>query len=122
MDKLEGSSKEVVWKNLGYEKTFNTSEEFFLDVINGIKIKPQTKYPKSVFWEKNGKIIFEQDFKNGYLWVECDSIWVIFEKIFSLQDTEIRRFIKNGVKKHLNWKGLKPAVKIGAVADWWKNI
>jgi len=53
---LVGPSKEDIFKNLGYDQSFETSEEFFLNVIDGIKIKEQTKYPDSVFWEKNDKI------------------------------------------------------------------
>jgi len=45
-------SKEEVWKSFGYDKSFNTPEEFFLNVIDGMKIKEQTEYPECVFWEK----------------------------------------------------------------------
>ena len=122
LDKLEGPTKEEVWKHYGYDITFNTPEEFFLDVINGIKIKPQTKYSQSVFWEKNSKILFEQDFKNNMLYVDYKSIWVIFEKIFSLQNAEIQRFLKNGVDENLNWKGLTPLNSNLNYFYWRKNI
>ena len=49
LDKMKGKSKEDLWKSFDYDKSFNTPEEFFLDVIKGIKIKEHTKYPKSVF-------------------------------------------------------------------------
>ena len=109
LDKLQGPSKEEIWKNLGYDRTFDrtfdTPEDFFLDVIKGIKIKKQTKYPDSLFWEKNGKILFEQDFENMDLWVNYDIIWKIFEKVFGMEYNEIQLFIKGMVEEHLNWKG-----------------
>ena len=118
LSKLQGPTKDEVWKSVGYETSFDTPEEFFLDVIKDIKLREQTKYPESVFWEKNGKILFEQDFKNNMLYVDYKSIWVIFEKIFSLQNAEIQRFLKNGVDENLNWKGLTP-VKAGIPQNHW---
>jgi len=122
---LVGPSKEEMkdyWKKLGYDQSFNTTEEFFLNVIDGIKIKPQTKYLNSIFWEKNGKILFEQDLKTMYLWVEYDSIWAIFEKVFGLKYSEIQQFIKDQVEEHLNWKGFTPRKLYFGEDDWWKNI
>ena len=107
IDKLEGPSADEVWKNFGHEKGFDTPEEFFLDVIKDIKVKEQTKYNESIFWEKNGKIIFEQDFKKNVLYVDYDTIWVFFDKIFGLQYHETKLFIKNMVEEYLNWRGLK---------------
>ena len=122
LDKLEGPTKDEVWKSFGYEKGFDTPEEFFLDVIKDIKVKEQTKYPQSIFWEKNGKIIFEQDFKNNLLYVDYKSIWMVFEKIYDLQYSETQLFIKNKVEEHLNWKGLTP-IACGAISGFrWKNI
>jgi hypothetical protein len=111
LNKIEGPSKEDVWKNLGYEKGFDTPEEFFLDVIDGIKVKKQTKYPNSVFWEKEGKIVFEQDLKNMDLWVSYNMIWVIFEKVFGMEYNEIESFIKGMVEEYLNWKGFTPPLR-----------
>ena len=107
LDKLEGPSKEEVWKNLGYDKTFETPEEFFLDVIDGIKIKPQTKYYDHVFWEKDSEILFEQNLNSMILWVEY-SIWSVFKNVFDMEYNEIHRLIKNMVEEYLNWKGFTP--------------
>ena len=112
LNKLEGPNEEEVWKKFGYEKGFDTPEEFFLNVIDGIKVKEQSKYPESFFWEKNGRIIFEQDFKNNILYVDYKSIWVIFEKIYGLQYLEIKLFIKNMVEEYLNWNGLTSTCRL----------
>ena len=97
LNKLEGPTMEEAWKNHGYDRVFNTPEEFFLYVIDGMKIKEQTKYPESVLWEKNGKIIIEQNFKSNMIYVDYNSIWLVFRKIFGLRDTEIQIIIKNTV-------------------------
>jgi len=107
---LIGPTKEEVWENLGYDQSFETTEEFFLNVIDGMKIKDQSEYSDIVFWEKNGKIIFEQDLKNKYLYVNYYIIWSVFENIFGLNSVEIQSFIIDVVKKHLNWIGFKPKV------------
>ena len=122
LDKLQGPTKDEVWKSFGYEKGFDTPEEFFLDVIKDIKVREQIKYPESVFWEKNGKIIFEQYFKKNILCVDYNSIWMILEKIFGLEYDETRLFIKNMVEEYLNWRGLTPETWLFLCVTRWKNI
>ena len=121
LSNLKGPTKDEIFKSFGYEKGFDTPEEFFLDVIKDIKVK-QTKYPESVFWEKNGKVIFEQNLKKNLLYVDYKSIWVIFEKIYGLQYSETQLFIKNMVEEYLNWRGLTPMAKPVEISTWWKNI
>jgi len=104
---LVGPTKKEMRKNFGYEKGFDTPEEFFLNVIDGMKIKEQTKYPNSILWEKNGKIIFDQNLKFKYLFVESKLIWSVFQNVFGLNYDEIQSFIKNQVEEHLNWMGYK---------------
>ena len=111
---LVGPTKDEMkdyWKNLGYDQSFDTPEEFFLHVIDGMKIKKQTKYPYSIFWEKNKKILFEQDLKNKYLLVDYYPIWSIYENFFCLNGVDIQSFIKDQVEEHLNWKGFTPGVE-----------
>ena len=117
---LVGPSKEEIWENLGYYQSFETPEEFFLYMIDGMKIKKQTKYPDSIFWEKNGKIIFEQDLKNNDLWVDYNSIWKILEKIFGFDNTEIDVFIEYWVEEYLDWKGLTPNTGYGDAYLYWR--
>jgi len=104
---LVGPTKEEIWKNLGYDKSFDTPEEFFLTVIDGIKIKEQTEHPNYIYWEKNGKVIFKQDLKDMDLWVD-QTIWSILEKVFGINYNKTQKFIKDQVEEHLNWKGFTP--------------
>ena len=122
LSKLQGPTKDEVWKSFGYEKGFDTPEELFLDVIKDIKVREQIKYPESVFWEKNGEVIFEQNFKRNSLYVDYNSIWFIFEKIYGLQYSETELFIKNMVEEYLNWRGLTPSDFFVSPISRWKNI
>ena len=122
LDKLEGPTKDELFKLVGYKKGYDTPEEFFLDIIDGIKVKEQSKYPQSIFWEKKGRVIFEQDFKNNLIYVDYKSIWFIFEIIYELQYNETQLFIKKMVEKYLNWKGLTPMWSRLLLKRRWKNI
>jgi len=108
---LVGPSKEEIWKNLGYEKEFNTPEEFFLYMIDGIVSCKSNKYPNSICWEKNGKTIFEQDFNYRDLIVNKE-IWNILKNVFCFDNDEVKSFIKEQVKEHLNWNGFTPHIMI----------
>jgi len=108
---LVGPTKDEMkdyWKDLGYDQSFETPEEFFLYIIDGIKIKEQTEYPNSILWEKNDEIIFDQNLKFKYLFVNSKLIWSVFRNVFGLNYDEIQSFIKNQVEEHLNWKGFTP--------------
>ena len=103
---LVGPTKEEMWKNLGYDKSFDTPEEFFLNVIDGMEIHDQTK--DYILWEKDGKVIFEQDLVNMNLWIDNKSIWSVLENIFELDYDEIKKIISNIVSEHLKWMGFTP--------------
>jgi len=102
-DLLKGPSKEEIWKNLGYDKTFDTPEDFFLDVIEGIMIKQQDEDYNIAYWEKNGKIIFERDYVDNALYVNS-KIWNILYGVFNIKNRAF--FIKNILEEYLHWKGL----------------
>jgi len=52
--------------------------------------------------------LFQQDWKNGRLWVKYSLIWKVFEERFGLNYDQIRDFIQDWVETNLNWKGLTP--------------
>ena len=122
LDKLQGPNKDDVFKSFGYEKGFDTPEDFFLDVIDDMKVKEQIKYTDSVFWEKNGEILFEQDLNNMEIWVNYQTVWKIFEEIFHMNYIETQSFIKSMVEEHLNWNGFTPVNRLIPELQRWKNI
>ena len=113
LNKIEGPNKEEIWKNLGYDRKFDTPEDFFLDIIKGMKVIEQTKFTDSVFWEKNGEILFHQDLKNRNLYVNYNRNWKIFENVFGMGYNETQLFIKDMVEKYLNWKDFTPRTYTG---------
>ena len=104
---LVGPTKEEVWKNLGYVKifnrTFDTSEEYFIYLISNMKIQEQTEYPYIEFYEVNGKLLFEKNLRTKNLWVDNNYIWKPFKIIFGLSEVGIRSFLKKMIKEHLKW-------------------
>ena len=56
----------------------------------------------------NNQWLFQQDWKNGRLWIRYSLIWQVFEAKFGLNHEQIRDFIGAWVETNLNWKGLTP--------------
>jgi len=105
---LVGPTKEEMWKNLGYDKHFDTPEEYFLDVIKDIKVQPFDRNNKdSVYWWKNGKTLFEQELKDKRLMVSF-TIWTILINVFELSTEETKLLISNMVDEHLGWWDYRP--------------
>jgi len=53
--------------------------------------------------------IYQQDYKNGYLWVRYTLVWEVFEKKYKLSYQQIEDFIYSWVETNTNWQGLTPA-------------
>jgi hypothetical protein len=81
---------------------------WFIDFIKDIKIKEQDTYPEIILWEKDGEIVFEQDFDNHILWCSFDKIWSILEWDYSLYYIEIQKLIINTMEDRLNISGFTP--------------
>jgi len=109
---LVGPTKEEVWKNFGYEKGFETPEEFFLYIIDGIKIIKMNKNNKKdeIYFGKNNKIYFKYILNNNsmnVLWVSIN-IWNILEKIFNLKILVIKSLITDIIEEKLYLKNFIP--------------
>ena len=83
-----------------------SKEEYFIELLKCLTIKTSDKYPGSVFYLYNDKVYMEHIEKNGYLFVNYDKIWSVFESKYSLNYKEIRELIKIQVEEHL--KGVTP--------------
>ena len=83
-------------------------ELFLIDILNYITIKEQTK--NITIWEKDGQILFTQDFKNGWLWVSY-KIWDRIREFFDDDYSKTHFSIKKIVKDYLNWDNLEPLRK-----------
>ena len=53
-------------------------------------------------------LLFEQDTKNMYLWVNYDQIWLKFESNIEYKDMSISKIIDGLLKDDTNWKSYIP--------------
>ena len=99
------------------------AEKLFLELMQGMVIHEQNRFPDSVFWEnKNGEIIFQQDKMNMYLWCHYCKIWEKFYPFFDNNYNKVSDFIRDRMGKHLKWMGFIPLKTTLQYASWWKNI
>lgn len=89
---LVGPTKDEIWKNLGYSKTFDTPEDFLKELSK----KMETSYINSneVEFYMNGKSIFIYEIKERCLSVDY-SIQKLIIDIFGIDIKNIEKLIKN---------------------------
>lgn len=82
------------------------AERFVLETIEGAK---PTTYPNSDvdWWDKDGRYLFIQDFKKGFLWVSNNQIWRVLDKGFGLNENEIIELLSNILYDYTNKGKLK---------------
>ena len=80
-------------------------EEFFLEKLNSCEKVVNEKFPDSVFFKCQDKVLFEQDNKNKYFWVRYNNVWSVFEDRFKLYYKDTQKFIRGMVEKHLKLDG-----------------
>lgn len=83
-------------------------ERFLLEQLEGLESFTLDKYPESIFWEKNGVVIFEQDFKNGWLRCNYDKIWSVFSYKYGYNYDDTQSFMKRVIEKDTKLNGLTP--------------
>ena len=73
-----------------------------MELIDDLEIKvDEEKYPYSIFFFKEDKLLFEQDSRSDVFWCNYDKIWSVFEKEYHMKYEEIQSFIKDMMEKHL---------------------
>lgn len=96
---LNGPTKEEAWKSLGFDRTFETPEEYFLYLTDGVEIvSPNGLYYE---WKKGDKILFEQYPTPDKLFFMKYSDVKIFDKIFDMNFREFFKF-SNFIKEMIN--------------------
>lgn len=81
-------------------------ERFLFDIIDGIEIYEQDKFPNSVFWKKDGIILFEQDFTNGWLRCNYKLIWNVLQKKYGYSFNDTKNFISRIIKNDIRLNGV----------------
>jgi hypothetical protein len=98
----------------------NTIDKFITYQLEPHEEKRTKKYPKSVFWVKDGEVIVEIQ-KSGYFWVS-PQIWNNITLMFSLEYDETQQVIKDWLEEHYKLGGLTPPMKLMFPHGRWKNI
>ena len=84
------------------------AERWVLDTIEGVE--PIKDSYGDVDWNKDGNWLFEQNFKNGFLWVNYPIIWKVLGEEFGLNYNEIIELIKNVMYDYTNNGSLTPEI------------
>ena len=98
----------------------NTIDKFMTYLFEPHEEKRTKKYPKSVFWVKDGEVIVEIQ-KSGYFWVS-PQIWNNITLMFSLEYDETQQVIKDWLEEHYKLGGLTPRLQPFQANRRWKNI
>ena len=109
-----------------YIITENKLEKVILNFLNkgyGDLTEYRTiEYPDSIFYIKGKKIYMEQDFENGILWVDYDTIWSDLTKWFLLEYDDIQSIIKKWVEEAYNLRGVTPEYEYYRIDGRWKRL
>ena len=65
-------------------------------------------YPDCIFYRKDGQVIMEIDKKYKDFWVDYDTIWSFFEKVFSMENVEIQQLMNTWLDETFNLRGFTP--------------
>ena len=91
------------------KKPDKTAAQRFWELVSGTKLKFDfEKYPNTIFGFRDGKYVWEYDFKNNHLWLRYTTAWSVLQKEFGLNYNDIQSLIKSEVEKHFKCKGVTP--------------
>ena len=68
------------------------------------------RYPESIFMILEGEVLFEQDWKNGFLWCKYSTVWSFFESKFGYNKLQISQMISGLLEEHLKKGVLTPGL------------
>lgn len=66
------------------------------------------RYPNSIFYRKNGKVVMEQDKKNKNFWFDYDEFWSFFNSFFSMEYKEWQGVMRTWLEETFNLRGYTP--------------
>ena len=88
------------------KKDISPAEKWLFGRIDGCV--PETRPSGNVEWWKDGRFLFEQNFKNGVLWVNYSIIWKVLEEEFGINYNDSKELIKNVMYDYTNNGSLTP--------------
>lgn len=98
---LVGPNKQEVWKNLGYDRTFDTHIEYMDYLINNLK-KGEEDEDGRICLFLNNSCLFLRDNEAEILSVD-KRVFNILHNIFGLRVKEINNMLYDRMGKFLNW-------------------
>ena len=84
------------------------AEYEFLKLWYSCKWMKWDRYPESIFMILEGEVLFEQDWKNGFLWCKYSTVWSFFESKFGYNKLQISQMISGLLEEHLKKGVLTP--------------
>jgi hypothetical protein len=84
------------------------AEYEFLKLWHSCKWMKWDRYPESVFMVSEGKVLFEQDWKNNYLYCKYSKVWCLFESKFGYNNIQIVDMISGILEEQLKKRALTP--------------
>ena len=86
-----------------------TPERRFKQLCQNLTIKlDEVRYPNTIFWFRDGRLIFDYNKETGYFWVNYALVWSVFESEFGLNYRQIKELIKGRVEEHSKLKDVTP--------------
>ena len=80
------------------------------------------EYQGYTFFMKDGKVIFDYNKKNGYVYISYDKIWSFLESFFGLEYEEIQDLTKEWVEEHYNLGVTTTQLLTFSILIRWRNI
>ena len=111
--KIEEKKKELKAFEEEYNKPEITPEQYLLDFIDTLEIKyKRNSFPQSLFLMKDGKIYFELDFKNKYLFYSWKYVFNVFESKFGYNVQQMNVLLTSILEEHFKIGSLTPVLRV----------
>jgi hypothetical protein len=100
----------------------NDPRKWFKSLLNKMEPNMFEEYPNSILYTIDNDVYMEQDLKTGYLWVNYNKIWSIFDSEFDIGYGQIQDLIKGMVEEHFKTGSLTPKYLNPYGLPRWENI
>ena len=84
------------------------AEYEFLKLWHSCEWMTWDRYPKSIFMVSKEEVLFEQDWKNNYLFCKHSEVWSLFESKYEYNNIQIKDMISDILEEHLKDGTLTP--------------
>ena len=101
------------------KKPDKTPGERFWELVSDTTLKFDfVRYPNTIFGFRDGKYVWEFDFRNNYLWLRHSTVWYVLETEYSLDYNDVQALVRSEVEEHFKCRGLTPESQIVIMRFW----